>query len=113
MEQEARACRWSKPIILAFYVCACLFLAFSTTLVSFLMWIVYAEDRLGAEHVSKKIAIPFITMLLVFHFEGAYAFYMMSLYFVKMVHGFEFRVFFFCLGPYLFWFGPISWSPPK
>ena len=28
---------------LAFYVCACLFLAFSTALISFLMWIVYAE----------------------------------------------------------------------
>jgi hypothetical protein len=34
---------WSKPILLAFYVCACLFIAFSTALVSFLVWIVYAE----------------------------------------------------------------------
>jgi len=34
---------WSKPTLLAFYVCACLFLAFTTALVSFLMWIVYAE----------------------------------------------------------------------
>jgi len=35
---------WSKPILLAFYVCATLFIAFACALVSFLVWIVYAES---------------------------------------------------------------------
>jgi len=36
---------WSKPVALAFYVAMMAFLAFSCVLVSFLMWIVYAEQN--------------------------------------------------------------------
>lgn len=36
---------WSKPVVLALYVCTMAFLAFSCIMVSFLMWIVYAEQN--------------------------------------------------------------------
>lgn len=36
---------WSKPVVLAFYVCMMAFFAFSCILVAFLMWIVYAEQN--------------------------------------------------------------------
>jgi len=34
---------WSKPVALALYLCMNAFFAFSTTMIAFLMWIVYAE----------------------------------------------------------------------
>jgi hypothetical protein len=36
---------WSKPVALALYVCLMAFLAFSCIMVSFLMWIVFAEQN--------------------------------------------------------------------
>jgi hypothetical protein len=36
---------WSKPVALAFYVCTLAFFAFSCIMISFLMWIVYAEEN--------------------------------------------------------------------